>query len=366
MTKNNFFIKHLLDSYKFSSKTSKNLPFQESRHWQRFNNQFRKLEFDDLLKELSNFRHKKLLSEGMDDALDRGLPDQFFKVIKEVDADLVLNNLSAINVGNSDRCIEFQGKFIDYGDLFHIYVFSLLKDFIFDQSNIRSICEIGGGYGALARIIASNIEVPYILIDLPETNLLSSYYLYEHNKLLNKKFLTHIDLKDNTLTENDIQNSDFIIIPPNVAFDNDVEIDLFINSRSMMEMNKEVITEYFKLIQEHISPSGYFLNINRYYKDTVGTGIRLIDYPYDNKWKIIDSRQVLFYDHIHGLITKRMSRATDEITDHLKSLQKITQLHTPNRLFNMLRKNLRQIISLIFPRKIKAQIKKVLVEYIPE
>jgi hypothetical protein len=58
--------------------------------------------------------------------------------------------------------------------------------------------------------------------------------------------------------------------------------------------------------------------------------------------------------------------ATDEITDHLKSLQKITQLHTPNRLFNMLRKNLRQIISLIFPRKIKALIKKVLVEYIPE
>jgi putative sugar O-methyltransferase len=366
MTKDNAFIEHLLASYKFSSEASKNLPLQESRHWQRFNSQFRKLEFDNLLKELSNFRLKKSLSEGMDDALDRGLPEQFFKIIKEVDVDLVLNNLSSKNIGNSDRCIEFQGKFIDYGDLFHIYIFSLLKDFIFDQSKIRSICEIGGGYGALARIIASNVGVPYILIDLPETNLLSSYYLYEHNKLLNKKFLTHIDIKDNILTKNHIQNSDFIIIPPNVSFDNDVEIDLFINSRSMMEMNKEVITEYFKLIQEHISPSGYFLNINRYYKDTVGTGIRLIDYPYDNKWEIVDSRQVLFYEHIHGLITKRISMATDEITDHLKSLQKITQLHTPNPLFRILKKNLRQIISFIFPKKIKTLIKKVLIEYTPE
>ena len=84
MTNNKVFIEHLLDSYKFSSKASKNLPSQESRHWQRFNSKFRKLEFDDLLKELSNFRLKKSLSEGMDDALDRGLPEQFFKIIKEV------------------------------------------------------------------------------------------------------------------------------------------------------------------------------------------------------------------------------------------------------------------------------------------
>ena len=42
------------------------------------------------------------------------------------------------------------------------------------------VLEIGGGFGSLARVILSNRDVKYFLIDLPEANLMSNYYLQSH------------------------------------------------------------------------------------------------------------------------------------------------------------------------------------------
>ena len=39
------------------------------------------------------------------------------------------------------------------------------------------VLEIGGGFGSFARIILNNKNVKYFLIDLPEANLMSNYYL---------------------------------------------------------------------------------------------------------------------------------------------------------------------------------------------
>ena len=36
---------------------------------------------------------------------------------------------------------------------------------------------IGGGFGSLARIIINDKKCKYFLIDLPEANLMSNYYL---------------------------------------------------------------------------------------------------------------------------------------------------------------------------------------------
>ena len=38
----------------------------------------------------------------------------------------------------------------------------------------------------------------------------------------------------------------------------------------MMEMTYKSIKEYFKLINNNIASNGYFLCVNRYYKDLVG------------------------------------------------------------------------------------------------
>ena len=40
-------------------------------------------------------------------------------------------------------------------------------------------------------------------------------------------------------------------------------IDVFINTGSFCEMNKEQINDYFKLIQRATRKNGFFLNVNR-------------------------------------------------------------------------------------------------------
>ena len=57
---------------------------------------------------------------------------------------------------------------------------------------------------------------------------------------------------------------DIFILPPNIKIEKDVIIDLFINIRSMMEMDFEVVKGYFNLIHNHVATDGYFCNINRY------------------------------------------------------------------------------------------------------
>ena len=124
-----------------------------------------------------------------------------------------------------------------------------LKKYIFEKNNIQNICEIGGGFGSLARIIISQSKVKYFLIDLPETNLLSAFYLNEHFK--DKKIFTYEKVTNDEINEKDIAQYDIIILPPWVHLTS-VKIDLFINTRSMMEMNFSVINDYFKFIVKNI------------------------------------------------------------------------------------------------------------------
>ena len=64
-------------------------------------------------------------------------------------------------------------------------------------------------------------------------------------------------------------------------------------------MNKESINYYFKYIQKSLVKNGYFLCINRYYKDTVGYPIELHNYPFDKNWSVIISEASWFQDHVH-------------------------------------------------------------------
>ena len=160
--------------------------------------------------------------------------------------------------------------YFDYGIIHHLKWFEETSEIIFKKSKV--ICEIGGGYGSLARIILNNHDAKYILIDLPETNLLSSFYLKEH--FPNKRFYLYNDYLEDPLLKN-LDNFDIYILPPWCKFEKSLKIDCFINARSMMEMNKNIINEYFDLIHSHISSDGFFLNINRYEKSLGGKGEKI-------------------------------------------------------------------------------------------
>ena len=59
------------------------------------------------------------------------------------------------------------------------------------------------------------------------------------------------------------------------------------------------------MIQNNISNTGIFMNINRYDKKTVGYPVRIEDYPYDKNWKVIISEPSFNQNWIHFLLTQR-------------------------------------------------------------
>ncbi|SVC53266.1 uncharacterized protein METZ01_LOCUS306120 [marine metagenome] len=363
------FKNNLFQSYRTASKNLSKFAELESKHWENFNSEVREIYFDKKLEDLNlleNFRFDKSLSAGMDDALDRGIPDAFFHLLKEVEEDVVISNLDNKNIGNCNRVLNFKDKYIDYGDLFHIYVFSQLNDSIFSKDKISSICEIGGGFGALARVIKNNLDVSYIMIDLPETNLVSAYYLYENFKNENKKFLLYNQIKDNKISVEQLHSYDFIIIPPWVVFEKDLKIDLFVNCRSMMEMERKVIRDYFKIIHGHTNQNGYFLNINRYHKRTVGQAIKLIDYPYDRDWEVLISQKAIYFDHIHFLLTQRKEPKEKSIHSVLEGLLEETKKHTPSYFYSELKKLVRKILTFFLPKSFLKKMKQFFLVIDPE
>ena len=64
--------------------------------------------------------------------------------------------------------------------------------------------------------LINNLRTKYILIDLPEANLISSYFLKEH--FPDKKFFLYDDYKlklenGKKITSQDLQSNDIIILP---------------------------------------------------------------------------------------------------------------------------------------------------------
>lgn len=356
----------LINSYETSKKF---LEKYESKHWKNLNQSKRDLFFDSIdvnLMHLHKFRSDKFLSKGLDDAVEtQFIPEIFFQLAQKNSAEKCLSYLQDVNVGESNHCLHIFNKYMDYHELFLVdYVCVLDKHVLGDISN-PVICEIGGGYGSLARMIASKNNCKYILIDLPEANLLSSYYLDQHFASQGKRILFFSDLNKDSLSKDDIAEYDFIIIPPNINFANDLKVDLFINTRSMMEMNFSTIEKYFSLIHTNIHSDGFFLNINRYIKRTVGENIMISRYPYDEKWKVRVSEKAFMQEHIHLLLTQRNCNDHSDIKSELALLEIEAKKYFEGSLALFLRKFLRKLKSLV-PNILKRNLKAILFADKPE
>ena len=103
------------------------------------------------------------------------------------------------------------------------------------------------------------------------------------------------------------ENFKFLILPTWTIGDlfKEQEVDVFINIRSMMEMNEATLEFYFNTIQSSLKDHGIFVCFNRYVK-LVGKFLNRFDlYPFDNNWKIVSSDKSKFQPHIHQLIAQR-------------------------------------------------------------
>ena len=196
----------------------------------------------------------------------------------------------------------------DYEDIYHSW-------FIINQLNHLEqehpiICEIGSGYGGLASKLKNKIKKSKIVIfDLPKVNAVQSYYLL--NMFPEQKILGYQDFLQygSKILEEDF---DFLVMPGWTANDllRSKIVDAFINVRSMMEMNKSVIQDYFRVIQTSLKENGVFVCINRYMKKVINQANnveinRFSDYPFDTYWSPLYSFPSEIQPHIHLLIAKR-------------------------------------------------------------
>ena len=213
--------------------------------------------------------------------------------------------------------------------------------------SLKVICEIGAGYGCFAEKFLRNTKSKYIIIDLPEANFLSSYFLYKN--LPNKKILLSNKI-NNSISSKEIKKYDIIIMNPWHKILN-IKVDLFINARSMMEMDYFVIKKYFDLIHKNLKTNGYFLNINRYVKSTIGYPVEFSKYPYNKRWKVIKSNASWNQNHIHLLLTKKI-KSSGDIQSELKKINFI-KIRKSFKIDKYLIKSILPSFLFIFLQKLK-------------
>jgi putative sugar O-methyltransferase len=307
----------------------------KSKHWKKYD-----LRLDLFKREnLKNFRNNSL-SDGLDDRYDIPHQKKIFKnLIKEVGEDYVLKNLNNQNIGNSKYVFKYKDKYVDGGQNFHIKWLYEFEKNIVNKKNIKSVCEIGGGYGSFAQKIIKRFNCKYVSIDLPEGNFLASYYLKNHFKDLS--IVGNCELINNELDEATFDKNDIFILNPWNKISN-IKFDLIINTRSMMEMNKDVIKYYFDFIHTHIKKDGFFLNINRYRKKSVGYPVHFYEYPYDSSWNIVLSKKSWRQYWIHFLLTQRsLNEKKNKIKEELIKIKRITY-------FFILQEKLLELKKMIF------------------
>ena len=116
--------------------------------------------------ELENFRLHRFLSSGRDGQRGLNKTSDFKdtrsflitmnKKIDEIGRDFVFGLIDGADVGNCHNSVRL-GDFInDYGELNAIAWYKSLKTFIGD--GIKNACEIGGGFGAFAKVLIKDNE----------------------------------------------------------------------------------------------------------------------------------------------------------------------------------------------------------------
>jgi putative sugar O-methyltransferase len=307
LTEDNF-IKKLNSIYKIAYADRLKYEYQLSDHWKKYyENQYLKF---SKIENIRNFRSDQLLSKGCDDSDRNSSLLDLIEYIKnwELDQEFLIKNLSKKNIGNNNTSKIFLDYHLDYAELVHIKFYLHIRSKI--KNKINFMCEIGGGFGSLARIFLNQFNSKYILIDLPEANLISAFYLQSH--FPNKKFFLYDDFlkkkeKNTIIDEKCLEENDIFILPPWTlnSFSKKIKIDMFVNTYSFMEMKKETLKEYFDFIHQHSKIGSYFLNINRYKKNTSGEIIKFSEYPYDNGWDCLVSERSPIRYNIHVMLTER-------------------------------------------------------------
>jgi putative sugar O-methyltransferase len=289
-------------SDKYSKKIQKSLElalsledekFDKTKEWDRIATLIKNYFFDengDLIKNrVENFRaDNRLYNELFNDQfkyIDKSdsyiksylqsldLILEYHRVATKVDKTL-LASISESDAG-SNLCPQYRAKRISEKLLFHATIVDdLIKSISFDSMDKSVILDIGCGYGSLSRMLRYYTQNScHILLDLPETLILTSYFI-KYNFPSAK--IAQLDDIINRLDDFDtvISEYDFIIIPPTILKSiKSKSIDLVINTASLAFMQKEYLEFYLTHIDRVLKDGAYFYSLNKEYDDKWGIGM---------------------------------------------------------------------------------------------
>ncbi|MBF4253687.1 putative sugar O-methyltransferase, partial [Vibrio anguillarum] len=139
-----------------------------------------------------------------------------------------------------------------------------------------NICEVGGGYGRLARVFSNFYKgsVKYVLVDSVPVSIMFSYqYLVDQCPEAKIGFYYNGD-------EFDLDKYDIYIVPSwHFEKMNNVKYDIAINIESMQEMNFEEIKRFMNIFDRCVKDNGIIYLSNS--KEYVYKG----EWPYPDNWE---------------------------------------------------------------------------------
>ena len=156
----------------------------------------------------------------------------------------LLKDFSESNYGNPIEQFEFDGKKYSRSALNYLLGICFLKNYLANGEEIKTVLEIGGGFGTLGEILNFTSGIKYIDIDIPPVSFVSW------------KYLSNIYSKNHI--EPYIHNNGKIIIEElnscSVFNSWDIErlegtIDLFVNFISFQEMEPNIVQNYLNHVK---------------------------------------------------------------------------------------------------------------------
>ena len=193
--------------------------------------------------------------------------DLYHKISNLVDKDIAINLTDQL-IGNPNF-IKYRGQIINERILRQAYFFSQIrKNTNLDESEKNIFCDIGTGHGSLPYVLKGYFSnSKFILIDLPELNILSFFFL--QSVFPNSKICLGSEIDENTkIDKNFLENYDFVILDQTdiLKIDNKL-IDCVINTASLGEMSPKDQNFYIENIERITNK--YFYSVNRFRHDNV-------------------------------------------------------------------------------------------------
>ena len=161
---------------------------------------------------------------------------------------LDIDSVSESDAGGGER-FEFDGKSYSRSMLNYMRALNLLKKTV-DTSGIRSVLEIGGGYGTLGEILlkAQPEGSLYVNVDIPPVAAVSTYYLQQVFGA--DQVLCYTDSREMAQIDLEALKGRYkaVVLCPWQLPKLKGQFDLFANFMSFQEMEPDVVANYISLV----------------------------------------------------------------------------------------------------------------------